>query len=443
LANRGADSSRPRGKSNPRVAAARALAQVLRGASLTTAVAIQRKNLEAADYGLAGELAYGSCRWYYRLQALLEQLQHKPFKSGDTDIRALVLIGLYQLLFTRIPAHAAVAETAGAARVLRKQWAVAVINGMLRRFQREQEFMLAEIIDRPQASYSQPQWFIENIRQSWPDQWQQVLEGLLLRPPFTLRVNLSRISLQEYMARLVDTGATARPVQGVPSALMLDSPVPVESLPGFVEGLVSVQDAGAQLAACLLDPQPGMRILDACAAPGGKTGHLLERAPSIQVTALDVDASRLQMVADNMQRLGYSANLQQGDASKPTGEWAEQTYDQILLDVPCSATGVMRRHPDIRILRRHSDIGELVKRQRLIMDAVWPLLKSGGKMLYATCSVLAQENELQVDAFLSRHNDVEVGALEYAGTASCTHGLQILPKDNVMDGFYYALLEKI
>jgi 16S rRNA (cytosine967-C5)-methyltransferase len=160
-------------------------------------------------------------------------------------------------------------------------------------------------------------------------------------------------------------------------------------------------------------------------------------------TALDVDASRLQKVADNMQRLGYSANLQQGDASKPTGEWAEQTYDQILLDVPCSATGVMRRHPDIRILRRHSDIGELVKRQRLIMDAVWPLLKSGGKMLYATCSVLAQENELQVDAFLSRHNDVEVGALEYAGTASCTHGLQILPKDNVMDGFYYALLEKI
>ncbi len=442
LANRGATGSRPQGKSNPRVAAARALAQVLRGSSLTDALTIQRKSLAVTDHGLAGELAYGSCRWFYRLQALLKQLQHKPFKPADTDIQALVLIGLYQLLFTRIPEHAAVAETAGAARVLGKQWAVAVVNGMLRRFQREQESMLAGIINQPQANYSQPQWFIESIRQNWPAQWRQVLEGLLLRPAFTLRVNLSRIKLEQYVARLAAAGVTARPVRGVPSALMLDSPMPVEQLPGFAEGLVSVQDAGAQLAAGLLDPQPGMRILDACAAPGGKTGHLLERAPSIQVTALDLDAGRLQKVADNMQRLGYSANLQQGDAGKPAGEWAEQAYDQILLDVPCSATGVMRRHPDIRILRRQSDISELAKRQRQIMDAVWPLLKPGGKMLYATCSILTQENERQVDAFVHRHKDVKVHELEYAGAVSCTHGLQILPLNSSMDGFYYALLEK-
>ena len=442
MVSRGASSPRPGGKSNPRIAAARALAQVLRGASLTDALAIQRKNLKLADFALAGELAYGSCRWHYRLQALLQLLQHKPFKSGDADIQALVLIGLYQLLFTRIPEHAAVAETAGAARVLGKQWAVAVINGMLRRFQREQESMLDEIINQPQARYSQPQWFIESIRQSWPAQWQQVLEGLLLRPAFTLRVNLSRISLQQYVTRLADSGVTSRPVRDIPSALILDSPMPVESLPGFVDGLVSVQDAGAQLAAWLLDPQPGMRILDACAAPGGKTGHLLERAPNIRVTALDVDAGRLQKVAENMQRLGYSANLQQGDASSPAGEWAEQAYDQILLDVPCSATGVMRRHPDIRLLRRQSDIGELAKRQKLIMDAVWPLLKSGGKMLYATCSILEQENERQVKAFVNRHNDVKVHELEYAGAVACAHGLQVLPKDNSMDGFYYALLEK-
>lgn len=443
MASRGAGGSRSGGKSNPRIAAARTLAQVLRGASLTDAMVTQRKSLDVADYGLAGELAYGSCRWHYRLQLLLEQLQHKPFKSGDTDIRALVLIGLYQLLFTRIPEHAAVAETAGAARVLGKKWAVAVINGMLRRFLREQEAMLTGIMDRPQAIYSQPQWFIDSIRLNWPDQWQQVLEGLLLRPAFILRVNLSRISLEQYVARLIDAGATARPVQGVLSALMLDSPVPVESLPGFSEGLVSVQDAGAQLAAWLLDPRPGMQILDACAAPGGKTGHLLERAQDIQVTAVDVDAGRLRKVAENMQRLGYTANLQQGDASKPAGDWAQQTYDQILLDVPCSATGVMRRHPDIRILRRQSDIGELAKRQKLIMDAVWPLLKPGGKMLYATCSTLAQENDRQVDAFLGRHRDVKVVELEFAGTVSCEHGLQILPKDNTMDGFFYALLEKI
>lgn len=442
MVNGGAANSRSRGKSNPRVAAARALGQVLRGASLTDAIAIQRKNLATADYGLVGELAYGSCRWYYHLQALLEQLQRKPFKSGDTDIRALVLIGLYQLLFTRIPEHAAVGETAGAARALQKQWAVAVINGMLRRFLREQESMLADAISQPEVKYSQPQWFIENIRLDWPAQWQQVLQGLLLRPAFTLRVNLSRISLQEYVSRLLAMGVTCKPVPGVPSALMLDSSLPVEDLPGFLEGLVSVQDAGAQLAAGLLDPQPGMRVLDACAAPGGKTGHLLEHCPDIQVTAIDLEASRLQKVAENMQRLGYCADLQQGDASKPAGRWAMQVYDQILLDVPCSATGVMRRHPDIRILRRQSDIGALAKRQRLIMDAVWPLLKSGGKMLYATCSVLRQENEHQVEAFVDRHNDVSIGTLEYTGGVYCAHGLQILPLDNSMDGFYYALLEK-
>ena len=442
MVNRGAGNSRARSKSNPRIAAARALARVLRGASLTDAMAVQRKNLQGSDYALAGELAYGSCRWHYRLQALLERLQRKPFKSGDADIQALVLIGLYQLMFTRIPEHAAVAETAGAARLLGKQWAVAVINGMLRRFQREQESMLADVGKLPQACFSQPQWLIDSIRQSWPVQWQQVLEGLLLRPAFTLRVNLSRISLQQYASRLADAGVTSRPVQGVPSALILDNPMPVESLPGFVAGLVSVQDAGAQLAAWLLDPQPGMRILDACAAPGGKTGHLLEREPEIRITALDVDADRLQNVADNMIRLGYSSNLQQGDDRRPAGEWAEPGYDQILLDVPCSATGVMRRHPDIRLLRRQGDISELAKRQKQIMDAVWPLLKPGGKMLYATCSVLEQENEHQVKAFASRHDDVKVHQLEYAGAVACGHGLQVLPKDNSMDGFYYALLEK-
>jgi len=429
-------------RSNPRVAAARALAQVLRGGSLTDAMALQRANLAVVDYGLAGELAFGSSRWYYRLQALLEQLQRKPFKSRDRDIQALVLIGLYQLLFTRVPEHAALAETAGAARVLGKKWAVGVVNGMLRRFQRERESMLAEVIGQPQAEYSQPPWFIDMVQQNWPRQWQRVLEGLLLHPPFTLRVNLPQINLQQYVARLSDAGATARPVKGVPSALMLDSAMQVAHLPGFTEGLVSVQDAGAQLAAYLLDPQPGMQILDACAAPGGKTGHLLERADGIQVTALDVDAERLHKVAENMQRLKVSANLQQGDAAKPAGEWAERTYDQILLDVPCSATGVMRRHPDIRILRRQTDIADLTRRQKQIMDAVWPLLKPGGKMLYATCSILAQENEEQVDAFVGRHKDVQVHELAHPGAVSCAHGLQILPRVNSMDGFYYALLEK-
>lgn len=426
----------------PRVAAARTLALVLGGASLTHALSAQRLGLSASDHALASELSYGGCRWYYQLQAILQQIQHKKFKSADLDIHALTLIGLYQLLFTRIPEHAAVSETAGAARVLGKHWAVAVVNGILRRFQRERKSLLEEVMTSPQVVYSQPHWIIDSIERDWPDDAQGLLESLLQRPPFTVRVNLSRIGLPEYASKLTVKGITARPVNAVPSALILDAPIAVDKLPGFAQGLVSVQDAGAQLAALFLDPKSGMDVLDACAAPGGKTGHMLEYAPGIRVTAVDLDEERLTKVAENIQRLGLEARLVQGDASKPAGDWSKQLYDRILLDVPCSATGVMRRHPDIKILRRYSDIETLVHKQRQIMDAAWLMLKPGGKMLYATCSILAQENAQQVSAFLNRHQNVTVLKLKCSGATPCDYGLQILPMNRTMDGFYYALLEK-
>jgi len=280
------------------------------------------------------------------------------------------------------------------------------------------------------------------VEQAWPQQAGALLEGLLERPPFTLRLDLHKTTPAGYAAELARLGVTARPVRGIPSALILDRPLPVAELPGFREGVVSVQDAGAQLAAFFLDPEPGMRVLDACAAPGGKTGHLLERGGKLELVALDADGTRLERVAQNLQRLGRSAHLVVGDAAAPAGEWAQRSYDRILADVPCTATGVMRRHPDIRLLRRPGDVQALMERQRRIVDALWRLLRPGGKLLYATCSVLPQENEEQVGAFLARHEDARVVELPTGRGITTEHGLQLLPIDRETDGFYYSLLEK-
>ena len=392
---------------------------------------------------IVSEFAYGSCRWWYQLDAIIQQMLRKPLKSRDYDIHVLLVIGLYQLQHMRVPEHAAVAETAGAARALRKKWAVAVINGVLRRFQRERGALLESLQNSDSFRYSQPQWFIERLRKDWPDNWQQLLEGLQQRPPFTIRVNLQRVTIKQYIERLVEMGITARPVKGVPSALVLDQAVAVNALPGFEQGHVSIQDAGAQLAAQIMKPVDGSSILDACAAPGGKTGHLLEIAPAIQLTAMDVDELRLEKVAENVRRLDYPVKLVTGDAAKPQGEWAELQYDQILLDVPCSATGVMRRHPDIKLLRKPGDIEELVKRQQAILNAMWPLLKPGGELLYATCSVLPAENEAQIEKFINNNSNVVVKEIKDIRGLKTGHGIQILPEVNDMDGFYYAMLGRL
>jgi len=425
-----------------RAAAARVVAGVVRGRSLADLLPAWRERLKERDGALLAELTQGTCRWYYRLDFLLQQLLERPFRDRALELHTLLLIGLYQQLFTRIPPHAAVAETTEAARLLGQRWATGVVNGVLRRFQRERERLLARVPAEPMARFSQPEWFIEAMERAWPEQASSVLEGLLLRPAFTLRVDLSRTTLPEQARRLAAAGVPSRPVPGVPSALMLERAVPVSELPGFAEGLVSVQDAGAQLAAGFLDLQPGMEVLDACAAPGGKTGHLLEQVADLRLVALDVDETRLERVRQNLRRLGREALLEVGDAARPAGEWAARRYHRILADVPCTATGVMRRHPDIRLLRRVGDVAALAARQQRIVDVLWRLLRPGGKLLYATCSLLPEENELQVQAFLDRWRDASPLPLESPLGTPAGPGLQLLPVTRETDGFYYALLEK-
>ncbi|MCF6355756.1 MAG: 16S rRNA (cytosine(967)-C(5))-methyltransferase RsmB [Candidatus Polarisedimenticolaceae bacterium] len=429
--------------SNPRAIAARMIHQVVGGRSLSD---ILRRDLEQAgpeDRPLIQELCYGVMRWYPRLDALLQLLLERPLKAREGDIRALILAGCYQLLYMRVADHAAVAETVEAAKALGKPWAVGLVNGLLRRLQREQDQLLERLADNPVAQSAHPAWLLEMIKTAWPEQWQDIIEASNQRPPMSLRVNLRRQDRDHYAAQLKRQGIAASAIPGLPTALILERPQDVHELPGFLDGSVSVQDAGAQIAAGLLDLQPGQRVLDACAAPGGKSGHILEAEPALALlVALDVDATRLERVKENLQRLKLSAQLCQGDASAPAGEWAQQPYDRILLDLPCSATGVIRRHPDIKLLRRKKDIPALAALQSQILDAIWSLLAPGGKLLYCTCSLLPDENEQQVAQFLQRQPDAQ----ELPITASRGHkrscGRQVLPGEQTMDGFYYALLEK-
>ena len=442
-ASRVSSSAKPGGAPTaPRPAAALALADVLGGRSLSDSLPRRSGRLRGRDRAFAAELAYGGCRWYWRLRVVVDRLLHRPLPGRDRDILALLVIGLYQLEFLRVPAHAAVAETAGAARQIGKPRATGLLNAALRRFQREREALLAGLDDDPVTRYSLPAWLITALRAAWPARWPALCEALNVHPPMTLRVNLQRGSRQAYAAQLAEAGLAARPLAGLPAALWLDRPVDVTRLPGFADGLVSVQDAGAQHAAALLDIAPGLTVLDACAAPGGKTCQLLESEPTLAVTAVDVDAGRLQRVRENLDRLGLAAECCVGDAARPVGAWAQRRYDRILLDVPCSATGVLRRHPDIRLLRRAEDIAALAARQDAILAAMWPLLRPGGKLLYVTCSLMPDENEQRIDSFMQRHPDAS--ALPLAGDWGEPRaiGRQLLP-DPGQDGFYYALLGKV
>jgi 16S rRNA (cytosine967-C5)-methyltransferase len=353
------------------------------------------------------------------------------------------LVGAYQLLYSRIAPHAAISTAVEASRRLGKPWASKLVNGVLRRLQRDQD-VLAAAVDRNEAiRYALPDWLYDAICAAWPEQRSAILPALQARPPMVLRVDLNQISRGEYLRQLVAMGIPARPHPSVATALVLEIPHAVERLPGFARGLVSVQDAGAQLAGAYLDPRPGQRVLDACAAPGGKTLDILQRAANLQVTAVDLDGERLRRVDENLRRAGHRAALHVGDAARPEdAEWGRQRYQRILLDVPCSATGVLRRHPDIRLLRRELDIAALVERQAAILAALWPLLLPGGRLLYVTCSLLPVENALQLDAFLQRHADAAVVELPAIPGIRSGGGVQLLPGIDDTDGFFYAALEK-
>ena len=419
-----------------RIAAA-VVAKVLAGASLTAVLNdLWRKHVDLSDQqrGAIQDLSYGVLRFYGQLNTLLELLLNKPL--WDENLRCLLLAGLYQLIYSRAAPHAIVDSAVSAARGLNDNRVVrGLVNAILRRFIRERATLLERANQTEIGRYSHPQWWINRLRAEYPRRYEAILEVSNRRPPMTLRVNRRKVEITEYLELLNKNGVSARRLTN--DALELAQPAPVEKLPGFAEGWVSVQDMGAQWAAPMLDAHDGMRVLDACAAPGGKTAHLLELA-DVELTALDVDAARVAMITRNLSRLGFCAShVTQGDASQPRQWWNGEYFDRILADVPCSASGVVRRHPDIKWLRRESDVFQFAARQRDILDSLWRMLSRDGKLLYTTCSVFAEENRLQVDSFLRRHSDARLLPLPSTETVEG----QLLP-DPHHDGFFYALLQK-
>jgi 16S rRNA (cytosine967-C5)-methyltransferase len=374
------------------------------------------------------DLSYGVLRRLGLLDFLLGQLLDRPLT--DPDIRYLLLVGLYELLAGRTPPYAAVNEAVSAA----PRRAAGLVNAVLRNFLRRRDALLQSAQTDPVARWNHPAWWIARLKQEYPDDWQAILDAANRHPPMTLRVNRRRVGVQDYRERLSQLGLAAEQIGEC--ALTLEQPVPVSELPGFDEGLVSVQDLGAQYAAALLDCRDGMRVLDACAAPGGKTTHLLERH-SLDLTALDLAPERLQRVRENLERLGLTARLMAADAAAPSDWWDGRPYDRILLDAPCTASGVVRRHPDGKWLKRADDATALALRQGQMLEALWPLLRPGGKLLYATCSLFGAENRGVVRTFLEHHPEAAEEPLDLAGGR---HG-QLLP-DSHHDGFFYARLVK-
>lgn len=407
--------------------AANVLARVEEGRTLTEALATvqQGVSLSAGERGALQDICYGSLRNLGQLRFILRALVPKPLPA--VDVERLLLVALYQLIHTRAAPYAVVDQAVTRAEDLAAGRLKGLVNGVLRNFLRNKEQLLADAQGDNEARYNHPRWWVQKVRAAYPTRWADVLEKSNRHPPMTLRVNARHGTAEAYAAELAELGRGSQLLGS--HALKLDVPCNVRDLPGFAEGRVSVQDFGAQQAALRLDIADGMRVLDACAAPGGKSGHLLELA-DIQLTALDVDAERLKRVDENLQRLQLPATLLAADAAKPAAWWDGQTFDRILADVPCSASGVVRRNPDIKWLRRPDDFAGLGKQQAAMLDALWPLLAKGGKLLYATCSVMPEENQQQLEGFLQRHADARLADSE-----------QLLPSAD-HDGFYYALLEK-
>ncbi len=428
-------------------------AVVSQGRSLDAALLEAEKSIKPSERSLLRALCYGTVRFHWRIRSQLGGLLDRPLKAQDSVIESLIAVGIYQLTDTRIPDHAAVSITVEASRVLRRPKYASLINAVLRNFLRGN--MQADEPANEEARYSHPAWLLERLQSDWPDHWLEIVEAGNRQAPMWLRVNTARLSRDAYMAAPDEADRSAgevlsnQVIAGFDQAVKLVEPRPVGELPGFSDGQVSVQDAAAQLAAPWLLRGGGQRILDACAAPGGKTGHLLELAgPEADLTAVDLDENRLIKVRENLARLGFNATVLAADASKPHEWWNKNQFDRILLDVPCSASGVIRRHPDIKLHRRAEDIEALARSQQAFLHALWPLLEANGRLLYVTCSVLTEENDAVIAQFLESHDDArEDDALPNNNIRDLmqrkTCGYQILPGSQDLDGFYFACLEKL
>lgn len=427
---------------------AQLIAPILKGqGSLSQTLEPMLSNLDPSERGLAHQLVLGTFRQGPRLERIAQQLLQKPLKEKDQDVYALMLLGLYQLDFMRTADHAAINNTVDATQSLKKPWAKALVNGVLRNYQRDQQAIF-EKLDNDICFHSAfPGWLAKRVKKFWPEQKDAVYHASNSQPAVTLRVNSSKTNTDAYAEQLSSEGIEFQrsPKTGF---ITLNQAIDITQLPGFAEGLISVQDSAAQFASQLMDLAPNQRVLDACCAPGGKTCAMLESQPNLsQMVAIDLEADRLKRVEQNLSRLNLSADLIAGDVSNTDAWWDGQSFDRILLDAPCSATGVVRRHPDIKYLRRPEDINALADTQFQLLNALWPLLNSGGVLLYATCSILPTENKHVIDRFLKQHQDVKIVPLDLPLGFAQQHGWQFLPEQHTdttpgHDGFYYAKLIK-
>lgn len=399
---------------------------------------------DSRDRALAQELCYGVCRWYYSLQYILNELLEKKIRDKDNDLKALALIGLYQFIYLRIPHHAVISATVDACSALDKPWSRRLLNALLRRFQREQPHWLQQLESQDAyIRYAMPAWLIQLLQQDYPDHWQDICAGSNTRPPLVLRINRLRTSCDDYSKILAGHNIHAEKCRYSEDCLYLATPVDIGELPGFKTGLITVQDLAAQLCRPLLDLRPRQRVLDACAAPGGKLSHILESGlPFAEVVAVEKNRMRLEKTGETLSRLQLKAIMKCADARDTAHWWDGKPFDRILLDAPCSASGVIRRHPDIKLLRRPDDINTVSLLQSELLSALWNVLKRDGKLLYVTCSVLRRENDDRIQLFLENHNDARCVPIDAGWGEATAHGRQVFPDQDGMDGFYYACLQK-
>lgn len=396
------------------------------------------------DKALIQEICYGTFRWYFQLEFVLNQLLEKRIKKKDSRLKYLIITGLYQLRFMRIPAHAVVSETVSTCKKIKMQWAKGLVNAILRRYIRETDFINSNIDKDDKLKESHPRWICEQLKLDWPEDWKDILVANNQHPPMYLRVNQLRQTREQYLIKLEKAGIGAQITPYSKQGILLEKPIDVKQLPGFENGEVSVQELAAQLSVELLDLKPGHSVLDACAAPGGKSSHILESQPGIKsLTTIEKDPGRAKRLSETLGRLGLHAITKVSDIIDLDHWWDNKSFDRILLDAPCSATGVIRRHPDIKLLRTPEEVKTISMLQMQLLETLWQTLKPKGLLVYVTCSIFKQENSKLIKHFVDNNSDSVLKPIEGQWGIDTGHGKQILTGQNNMDGFFYACLEKV
>jgi 16S rRNA (cytosine967-C5)-methyltransferase len=429
---------------NTRVAVAEVLAQVLQGKSLSALLPEYATKVAEKDVGLFKELCFGTLRWYPAIELLLKELMQKPLREKEFEIQGLLASGLYQLIHTRIADHAAINETVAAVAKLNRPWAKGLVNAVLRNYLRQRDELDKKLSKNPVYTRAHPQWLLDILFNSWGSKIAlEIIDANNQRAPMTLRVNQQQISRDDYLEQLEAAAIQADATEHSDQGVVLAAPMDVSALPNFDRGFASVQDEAAQFAAGLLEMDKGQSVLDACCAPGGKTCHILETQPDLsRVVAVEHESRRIQRVEENLARLGLAAELKVADANELDSWWDKQPFDRVLLDAPCSATGVIRRHPDIKLLRKPTDIVKLAELQLQLLRSLWQTLSDGGILLYATCSVLPAENDQVIEKFLAETSDAAVHEIDDCWGIKTDYGRQLFPTINGNDGFYYSRLAK-